>query len=98
MELNLANTKLRLIQSIMSINDDNTLLALERKLFEITNKSTEKGLNVDLAVKPIRSNVSLEEIDKEQNYSPVSYLEFRKDADKLDIEEPIEELLTMLTK
>ncbi len=98
MDLNLASTKLRLIQLIMSINDDSTLLSLEKKVLEITKKPTEKELNVDLAVKPIRSNVSLEEIDKEQNYSPVSYLKFREDADKLAIEEPIEELLAMLTK
>lgn len=82
----------------MSINDDNALSTLERKAIEITDESTEKRLRVDLAVKPIRSNVSLEEIDKEQNYSPVSYEKFRADADKLEINESIEELLGMLTK
>ena len=82
----------------MSINDDNTLIALEQKAIEITDESNEQDLNVDLAVKPIRSNLSLEEIDKEQNYSPVSYEKFRADADKLGINEPIEELLAMLTK
>ena len=82
----------------MSINDDNTLIALEQKAIEITDESNEQGLNVDLAVKPIRSNLSLEEIDKEQNYNPVSYEKFRADADKLGINEPIEELLAMLTK
>lgn len=36
--------------------------------------------------------------DKKQNYQPVPYEKFRRDADQLDLKEPIEELLTLLTK
>jgi len=57
---------------------------------------TKNKLNVFDAVKPIRSNVSLEQIMAEQNYKPISYKEFRKLADKLELEEPIEELLALL--
>lgn len=98
MEVNLENTKLRLIQLIMSINDAITLTELEKKASEITGKLDKPIPNVELAVKPIRSNVSLEEIDRKQNYHPVSYQKFRADADKLEFEQPIEELLAMLTK
>ena len=98
MEVKLESTKLRLIQLIMSINDEIALVELEKKVSEITEKSEENNPDIDLAVKPILSNISLDEIDKKQNYRPVSYKEFRKDADKLNLKEPIEELLTLLTK
>lgn len=98
MDVKLESTKLRLIQLIMNINDAITLVELERKAFEITEKTTKNKPAISLAVKPILSNISLEEIDKKQNYQPVSYAQFRRDADKLKLKEPIEELLTLLTK
>lgn len=101
MELNIESTKLRLIELIMSINDNNALVELERKVHEVSDTSAElieETPDINLAIKGIRSNVSLEDIDREQNYRPVSYEEFRKDADKLALDEPIEELLAMLTK
>ena len=98
MDIDLENTKLRLIQLIMSLNDDDALTELERTASELTEKIEEDSPNVNLAVRPILSNISLDEIDKKQGYSPVSYEKFRKDADKLNLEEPVEELLTLLTK
>lgn len=98
MDVNLESTKLRLIQLIMSINDNITLVELEKKASEITEKSELIHPDIDLAVKPILSNISLEEIDKKQNYQRVSYKEFRVDADKLNLKEPIGELLNILTK
>lgn len=98
MELNIESTKLRLIELIMSINDNSALVELEKKVHEVSVDLIEETPDVNLAIKGIRSNVSLEEIDKEQNYHPVSYEKFRKDADKLELDEPIEELLAMLTK
>ncbi|MCB9035543.1 MAG: hypothetical protein H6557_02880 [Lewinellaceae bacterium] len=58
----------------------------------------KKNPNVLDAIKPIRANVSLEQIKKEQNYKPISYKEFRELADKIGIEESIEELLALLSK
>jgi len=98
MEVTLESTKLRLIQLIISINDAIALAELERKAFEITEKPVKNKPAINLAIKPILSNISLEEIDKKQNYQPVSYAKFRRDADKLNLKEPIEELLTLLTK
>ncbi|MEM9846872.1 MAG: hypothetical protein AAF847_03215 [Bacteroidota bacterium] len=49
------------------------------------------------AVKPIRKNVSLEQILEEQNYKPIDREEFFNAADDLNIEEPLDELLAMLT-
>jgi len=98
MDINLENTKLRLIQLIMSLNDDIALTELERTASKITEQSAGNNPDVNLAVRPIFSNLSLDEIDRRQDYHPVSYEKFRKDADKLNLEEPVEELLTLLTK
>lgn len=64
----------------------------------MSNKFIDGKPDINLAIKPIRSNVSLEEIDKTQGYKPVNYEAFRLDADQLELGEPIEELLGMLTK
>lgn len=91
--------KLNIIEIIMGINNDDALAEIENQAIKIKKQISEKPkLNVKDAVKPIRSNVSLEEIMAEQNYKPVSYKEFRKIADQLEIEESIEELLALLTK
>ncbi len=91
--------KLNIIEIIMGINNDDALAEIENQAIKIKNQITEKPkLNVMDAVKPIRSNVSLEEIMAEQNYKPVSYKEFRKIADQLELKEPIEELLALLSK
>ena len=44
-------------------------------------------------VKPIRENVTLEQIRAEQNYKPITYKEFREIADQIEWEESLEELL-----
>ncbi|MEM9888581.1 MAG: hypothetical protein AAF849_21980 [Bacteroidota bacterium] len=49
------------------------------------------------AVKPIRKGVTLEQIMREQNYKPIDREEFFRKAEELNIEEPLEDLLAMLT-
>ncbi len=95
MDINLDSTKLRLIQLIMTINDDDALVELEKKASEVSKKVKTGQPNIELAVKPILSNVTLDEIDKRQNYHPISYKEFRKRAAKLNLKESIEELLNL---
>ncbi len=77
----------------MSTNDDEALKKVEKILTKATSKP-----DIQVAVKPLRSNVSLDDIKKEQNYQPISYKEFRVLADELDWEESVEELLAMLSK
>ena len=50
------------------------------------------------AVKPIRTNVTLDQIKAEQNFKPVSYQTFRKKANEIEWEQDLEELLGALTK
>lgn len=89
--------KLNIIEIIMSINNDAALKVIEDEALKVKDQ-VSKTPNIFDAIRPIRSNVSLEQIKKEQNYKPISYQEFRKMADELALEESIEELLALLTK
>lgn len=86
--------KFRLIELIMRMDSTPALQELEKQAQRIAQVTP----NVKDAIRPIRSNVSLEDIKREQNYKPVSYQKFRAVADELALEEPIEELLAMLSK
>lgn len=60
----------------------------------IATKETVKDAPAFMqAVKPIRRNVTLAQIKKEQNYKRVTFEEFRAIADKIEWEESLEELL-----
>lgn len=62
-----------------------------RAIFENIS-SLEKPKLVDGAVE-IRKGISYEDILKEQDYAPISYEEFRTEADKVEWEHSLEELL-----
>lgn len=91
--------KLKIIESILHIEDDNALDSIEAAIEESTNpqKFSSKP-DIRDAIKPIRSNVSLEQLKKEQNYKRITYKEFRSVADELEWDASIEELLAMLSK
>ena len=61
-------------------------------------KSTSSQTNkFRSAVKPIRQSVTIAQLIDEQNYTPIKAEEFYKEVAELNIEEPLEELLAMLT-
>ena len=91
MTQDLANRKYKLIEEITDINDEGELLELEEYLQKLKTKREWHDI-----VKPIREEISIEELKKEQGYKPISKEEFDKLVEELDIEEPIEELLSML--
>lgn len=82
----------------MRINDADTLDQIHQELDQIDQELDDSIPDVKKALRPIRSNVTLEDIKREQNYTPLDYNEFMDLADKVGLEEPIEELLEMLTK
>jgi len=88
--------KLDIIKVVMDIQNEEALTKFEEATKLKDNYNGQPGITD--AIKPIRKNVSLEQLKNEQNYQPVSYEAFRQLADKVEIEEPIEELLAMLTK
>lgn len=48
--------------------------------------------------KPIRPYFNLEEMKREQGYQPINKAELEELIKELDIQEPLEDLLAMLTK
>lgn len=89
----LETRKLNLIQEIINLKNEKILNSLEEKISEL-----KKMDNLWEIVKPIKKAISIEEIIEEQNYKPISKKEFDKKAAALNIEEPLEELLEMLSK
>jgi hypothetical protein len=88
----LIQRKYALIQEIMQLNKVDDLILMERQVATI--KSREAFWK---AAKPMRKNVTLEQIMKEQNYQPVDEKTFFEKAAAVQVEEPIEDLLAMLT-
>lgn len=48
--------------------------------------------------KPVRPHFDLEEMKREQGYQPINKTELEELNRELDIQEPLEDLLAMLTK
>jgi len=69
----------------------------EKYLDENGNLKKQKKDKFWSAVKQIRQSVTIEELIKEQNYKPIKAEEFYKEVAELNIEEPLDELLAMLT-
>lgn len=89
---NLDNRKYKLIQKIIEVDNENQLSKIESEVEKIS-----EGESVwSRVIKPIKETISIEEMIKEQNYTPISKEEFFKLAEELNIEESVEELLSQL--
>ena len=88
----IAQTKLLLINEIMKLNDEKAV----NELFVYLQKVMEKEKFWE-AIEPIKMEMSLEELKKEQNYKPISQNTFFENAKNLQIEENLDELLAQLT-
>lgn len=87
-----------IVEMLFKIDDIDTLESIKHQL-EVVHIAKEQPTPLFMkAVKPIRQNVSLQEIMAEQNYKPITYKEFRKKVDEIEWEESLEELLNALTK
>lgn len=60
-------------------------------------QSDKKDILEQLA-RPIRPHFDLEEMKREQGYQPINKAEFDQLIKEPDIQEPLEDLLAMLTK
>ncbi len=90
----LAERKLKLLQAVISVQDEHTVSALEAALLKA--KSQEAILQK--LAKPIRKKTDLKQTIKDQNWTPVDRNQWDRLIDQLDIQEPVEDLLKMLTK
>ncbi len=93
MTINIGDRKLRLIQEIMNLNDESALAKLEQEVAAINKQ--DKFWE---AIKPIRPSVTLEQMIAEQGYHPIEKEAFYEKVSKIDIEEPLEELLSLLSR
>jgi hypothetical protein len=85
-----------IIELIMGINDDALLAAIERDALHLV-ETAKKLPDVWRAVKPIRKNVSLEQMVIEQHTRPIEREAFFALAQNIGMDEPIDELLSSLT-
>ncbi len=107
MILSFGERKLRIIQAIMNLEKELSIKKIEQELahlyeFERVNRKTDDQIQGEgylwSLVQPIKEHITLEEMIKQQNYRPIEREKFFEKASKINIQEPIEELLGMLTK
>jgi len=83
------NRKKRIVTKIDQVKDDLTL----RKIEIVLNKLFESIYSKGSVIKPLRANISVDEMVKEQNFSGIERDDFDKLIDELDIKEPLADLL-----
>lgn len=84
--------KYKLIEQIMKLDNAVAISKLEEQVKKLENEKFWK------AIKPMRKNITVEQLKEEQNYTPISKEDFYKKVAELNITEPLDELLEMLTK
>ena len=78
-----------IFEILIQVQDIETLRVIRQELEVIYSKAYEKEKEKSRpafmeGVKGIREAVTLEQLKKEQNYSPCTYEEFRAEADAVD--------------
>ena len=97
MTLSFGDRKLQLIQAIMKLNSEQSLVKIEQEL-KSTIKNEKTNDKILSLVKPIQKTLSLEKMIAEQNYKPIKKKDFYNKVARLKIDEPLEDLLAMLSK
>ena len=92
MTKNIDTKKIKLIEEITSIKSEKELDQLVRYI----KLSRLNDLHGEAMFKGIRKSISVDELKREQNYKGINRGEFDKLVEELNIEESIEELLSML--
>lgn len=92
MTKNLDTRKYKLIQEIIKIEEESSIAKIENQV-----KAIEEENNIwQTVIKPMRKTISLQQMKQEQNYKPLDAKTFFELAEKVGVEESIEELLAML--
>lgn len=90
----IAERKYHLIQLISSIEDEKVLVQIQEELEAIRSK---EELLAQIT-KPMKKTLDVEEMKREQNWKPVDIEELQEIIKQMDIQEPIELLLSQLSK
>ncbi len=95
--INLNTRKYELISQVMQIEKEQNVRLIEDFFSKLFYKSINKQKYEDDIFKPMRENISIEEMLKEQNYKGFDRNNFNNLVKELNIQEPIEDLLNELT-
>lgn len=99
MTLSFGDWKLKLIEEIMKLKNEQSLRKIEQEIKSLSAAEMELELQsakLKDIIKPIKKSISIDDMIKEQGYKPIKRDDFYKKVSKLKIEEPLEELLSML--
>ena len=88
-QLNMQARKKNIIQHIERIRSDVALSRLEKVLNEVTVLA---NISADI-FKPVKKNINVEEMIREQNFTGIDTNRFENIVNELDIKEPLVELI-----
>lgn len=91
MTKNIDSRKLEIFKQIISLDSEDSLELVENYLKQVKQEEELKEI-----FKPIRDNISVEELKAEQNYTGFNRERFDQLVKELDIQESLEELLSMI--
>ncbi len=96
------NRKMELISFIITLQQEDAVAAFERivkRVKKVAEPAIEQKKELDLAhfARPIRKNITIEELMQEQQFTVFDREGFDEIVKNLDIQEPIEKLLAQLT-
>jgi len=95
MTLSFGDWKLKLIEEIMQLKQEQSLQKIEEAI-KTLSEAEKKSEKFKKTIKPTRQSISVQEMIKEQQYKPIKKDKFYKKVSKLNIKEPLDELLSML--
>jgi len=91
--MTLENRKHNFISKIKLVDDERILSRLE----VVINNLTHSDDILNKLVRPVRKHLDIDALIKEQNYRGIDRQEFDQIVDELEIREPVEDLLEMLS-
>jgi len=92
----LNDIKIRLINHITLLDDAQTLALLDKML--LSEQLSREDWLLWLMASPVREKTNLEDLIREQNYQGPNRERFEQAAQNMNLQEPVEELVAMLTK
>lgn len=95
MTKNLDDRKYKIIQELIKTDDEALIIDLEQRLAQ----NQEEIFRDEIwgkVIKPMRKDISIDELAKEQDYKPLGRDHFFSLTDEIAIEEDIDELLAQL--
>ncbi len=107
MTTNIETRKIELIAFIASLQHEEAVNALEKIVKKLKPKTYKReksessfvsDSDIEFFKRPIRKTITADEIALEQNWQPIDEKEMAEIVRRMDIQEPIELLLSQLTK